>query len=97
MQLEAHETCQYDFLAIYDGGSVDSQQLAKFCNTSHPEPLTTTYNEVTLHFHSDGENSDAGFQIHYSVVEGKHLWQANEYVLSAQLNYRISWLWWDLH
>lgn len=74
MQLEAHETCQYDFLSIYDGGSVDSQQLAKFCNTSHPEPLTTTYNEVTLHFHSDGENSDAGFQIHYSVVEGRRLW-----------------------
>lgn len=74
MQLEAHETCQYDWLSIYDGSSVDNQQLAKFCNTSHPEPLTTTYNEVTLHFHSDGDNSDAGFQIHYSVVEGKGAW-----------------------
>lgn len=44
--------------------------IDKFCNTSHPEPLTTPSNEVTLHFHSDEDGTDAGFQIHYSLVEG---------------------------
>lgn len=71
MQLEYHETCQYDFLAVYDGASTDSSLLEKFCNTSHPAPLTTTSNEATLHFHSDEAGTDAGFQIHYSVVDGK--------------------------
>lgn len=70
MQLETHSTCDQDFLAIYDGGSTDDQQLMRFCNTSHPEPLTSGSNELLLHFHSDGIGTDAGFQIHYTVVEG---------------------------
>lgn len=44
--------------------------MSKFCNTSHVEPLTTPSNEATLFFHSDEDSTDAGFQIHYSVVEG---------------------------
>lgn len=27
-------------------------------------------NELTLHFHSDDTNTDNGFQIHYSLIEG---------------------------
>lgn len=96
MQLESHETCQYDYLAvsstnwmdsfsyktwtsnylefnfpqIYNGLSTDGQLLDKFCNTSHPEPLSSSSNELTLHFHSDGDSNDMGFQIHYTVVDG---------------------------
>lgn len=91
MQLETHDACDYDFLAvgfiqwqlvklpftlfgiisqIYDGSSTSESLLVRFCNTSHPEPLTSTMNELTLHFHSDDIGTDAGFQIHYSVVEG---------------------------
>lgn len=44
--------------------------MSKFCNTTHPEPLTTPSNEAMLHFHSDEDSNDAGFQIHYSIVEG---------------------------
>lgn len=55
---------------IYNGPSTDDELLEKFCNTSHPAPLTTPSNEVTLRFHSDAELNDAGFQIHYSVIEG---------------------------
>lgn len=44
--------------------------MEKFCNTTHPQPLTSTGNELTLHFHSDDDGNDAGFQIHYSVIEG---------------------------
>lgn len=50
--------------------SKESPLLNKFCNTTHVEPLTTPSNEVTLHFHSDEDSTDAGFQIHYTVVEG---------------------------
>lgn len=42
----------------------------KICNTTAVAPLTTPSNSVTLTFHSDSISTDAGFQIHYSVVEG---------------------------
>lgn len=48
----------------------DGLLLEKFCNTSHPEPLTSAANELTLHFHSDEADNDNGFQIHYSTIEG---------------------------
>lgn len=32
--------------------------------------MTTPSNVVTLYFHSDNDSTDAGFQIHYTVVEG---------------------------
>ncbi|KAL9700067.1 hypothetical protein quinque_003508 [Culex quinquefasciatus] len=78
MKLEAHDSCQYDFVQITDGiQSSDEEQanatspvLAMFCNTSHPEPLVTPSNEATIYFHSDEDNNDAGFQISYSVIEG---------------------------
>ncbi|KAG4066297.1 hypothetical protein HA402_000521 [Bradysia odoriphaga] len=70
MQLEAHETCQYDYVAIYSGSSTSGTLLNKYCNTSHPEPLTTPENHAVVTFHSDEAGTDAGFQIHYTIVEG---------------------------
>ncbi|XP_059613843.1 cubilin homolog [Phlebotomus argentipes] len=70
MQMESHENCEYDYLAVYNGPSLDSPLLEKFCNTSHPPPLTSPSNEITMFFHSDEDSTDNGFQIHYSVVEG---------------------------
>lgn len=58
------------FYQIYSGGGTTGPLLNKFCNTSHPEPLTTPDNHATVHFHSDEHASDAGFQIHYTIVEG---------------------------
>lgn len=55
---------------IYSGLSTDGPLLEKFCNTTHPEPLTSPSNELTLYFHSDSDGNDSGFQIHYSIVEG---------------------------
>ncbi|XP_055528454.1 cubilin homolog [Wyeomyia smithii] len=70
MKLEIHNSCEFDFVQINDGLRDESPVLAKFCNTSHPEPLVTPGNEVTVYFHSDEDNNDAGFQISYSVIEG---------------------------
>lgn len=50
--------------------STDGDLLEKFCNTTHPEPLISPTTYLTLHFHSDELLSDAGFQIHYSLIEG---------------------------
>lgn len=58
------------YFQIYNGLSTNSDLLDKFCNTTHPEPLISPGNELTLHFHSDESGTDAGFQIHYSLIEG---------------------------
>uniref|UniRef100_A0A182INM1 Uncharacterized protein n=1 Tax=Anopheles atroparvus TaxID=41427 RepID=A0A182INM1_ANOAO len=70
MKIEAHENCNYDFLQITDGLEDEGPLLAKYCNTSHPEPLITPSNKATVYFHSDENGNDAGFQISYAVVEG---------------------------
>lgn len=70
MRIESHVDCGFDYLAIHDGHQEESQVLEKFCNTSHPEPFVSPGHELSLHFHSDATNTDTGFQIHYSVVEG---------------------------
>lgn len=70
MQLETHAACDADFVAVYDGESTDDRQLVRYCNTSHPEPLTSSGSALVVHFHSDGIGTDTGFQIHYSAIEG---------------------------
>lgn len=70
LRLEAHETCQYDYLAVYDGLLIEGEPLEKFCNTTTPDTYISPGNELTLKFHSDEEGTDTGFQIHYSIVEG---------------------------
>ncbi|XP_014605735.1 PREDICTED: cubilin-like [Polistes canadensis] len=67
LMLEEHATCEYDFVLITTN---NDEILGRYCNHSRPGPLTAPGNEVTLYFHSDSSGQDAGFQIHYSTVEG---------------------------
>uniref|UniRef100_A0A182SPV5 Cubilin n=1 Tax=Anopheles maculatus TaxID=74869 RepID=A0A182SPV5_9DIPT len=70
IMIEVHENCNYDFVQISEGVTDEGTVLAKYCNTTHPPPLTTTTHEATVYFHSDESGNDAGFQINYAVVEG---------------------------
>ncbi|XP_039305004.1 cubilin isoform X2 [Solenopsis invicta] len=66
-QLMLEENCQKDYLEIT---GTEEERLGLFCNHTRPPPLITPNSEVTVHFHSDNTNQDAGFQIHYSTIEG---------------------------
>lgn len=68
--IEAHQTCAYDYVEVHSGLGSETPSLGKFCNTTNPPPLLTPSHTATIHFHSDSDSSDAGFQIAYSVVEG---------------------------
>lgn len=70
LMIEAHETCGYDYVEIHSGLGIETSSLGKYCNTTSPPPLLTPSHTATVHFHSDGESSDDGFQIAFSVVEG---------------------------
>ncbi|XP_035743302.1 cubilin-like [Vespa mandarinia] len=67
LMLEEHTTCEYDYVEIT---TYNNELLGRYCNHSRPGPVIALGNEVTLYFHSDGSGQDAGFQIHYSTVEG---------------------------
>lgn len=70
LMIEVHETCAFDYVEIHNGLSIESPSLGKFCNTTNPPPLITPGHTATIHFHSDEDSNDVGFQIAYSVIEG---------------------------
>ncbi|XP_063226608.1 cubilin [Bacillus rossius redtenbacheri] len=69
LMIESHPNCSYDYVEILSGWRANDQILAKYCNTSHPPPLTTIGPHALVHFHSDDTINDAGFQISYHLVE----------------------------
>lgn len=67
LQLEQHINCNFDFVEIKD--TISGRQLAKYCTSGAPAPLLLATHLAEIHFHSDAEGGDTGFQLHYSVEE----------------------------
>lgn len=62
--------CIYDFMEIFDGAGVNAPLIGKYCNSNPPPAsLTTSGDDVTIRFVSDGAQSFAGFKI---------AWECNE-------------------
>ncbi|XP_034489715.1 cubilin homolog [Drosophila innubila] len=68
LQLEQHESCNFDFVLISD--ALSGTELYKYCSSQQPAPLLLSTHEAIIRFHSDETGSDLGFQLHYSA-EGK--------------------------
>tara|TARA_B100001109_G_C18864441_1_gene476112 strand:- start:3598 stop:7098 length:3501 start_codon:yes stop_codon:yes gene_type:complete len=59
--------CDYDFLEIFDGASISSPSLGKFCNTSaQPTTVSSTTGVITIRFSSDQFLTEGGFEIDWS-------------------------------
>ncbi len=60
-------SCDYDFLSIYDGPNINSPLIGKYCNTTgNPGTLTSTNGPITLYFHSDPGLQLSGFKINWT-------------------------------
>lgn len=70
LMIEAHKTCAYDYVEVHTGLGTFNPSLGKYCNTTNPPPLTTPSHTATVHFHSDEDSSDKGFQIVFAVIDG---------------------------
>ncbi|KAF4532440.1 hypothetical protein B566_EDAN014445, partial [Ephemera danica] len=70
LMLESHDNCSFDFIRIYDGSSKTDPLLREFCTTSQPSQFYSSGHEVVVHFHSDDNNSDYGFQMTYTASPG---------------------------
>ncbi|XP_066581573.1 protein tolkin [Prorops nasuta] len=78
-EMEPHQECAYDHIAIYDGDSPDSLTLGRFCGTKEPHPIVATGNQMYMVFKSDASVQRRGFLATHTTVCGGHL-QATERV-----------------
>lgn len=65
--LEGHQECAYDHVAVYDGGSIDDPALGRFCGSRRPLTLVSSLNMLYLLFRSDATNEKRGFNATHST------------------------------
>ena len=60
-------TCDYDYIEIFDGPTTNSTSLGKFCNTTgNPGTIVSTGGAITIEFSSDGGLNLSGFEIDWA-------------------------------
>ncbi|XP_067909385.1 uncharacterized protein [Heterodontus francisci] len=64
IDLEVASSCQYDYIAIYDGPSTNSVLLSKICRGSNSTFISSS-NSMTIYFRSDSSVYRHGFTAHY--------------------------------
>ncbi|XP_020288864.1 bone morphogenetic protein 1 isoform X2 [Pseudomyrmex gracilis] len=72
-EMEPHQECAYDHIAIYDGDSPESITLGRFCGTKEPHPILATGNQMYMVFKSDESVQRKGFLATHSTACGGHL------------------------
>ncbi|OXU25209.1 hypothetical protein TSAR_008830 [Trichomalopsis sarcophagae] len=71
--MEPHQECAYDHVAIYDGDSPDSTSLGRFCGNKEPHPILATGNQMFMLFKSDTSIQKQGFFAQHMTACGGHL------------------------
>ncbi|XP_078659911.1 inactive serine protease PAMR1-like [Branchiostoma floridae x Branchiostoma belcheri] len=66
--LEEDSLCEYDYVAVYDGPTVTSPLLGKFCGSIPPGPVRSTGNQIVVRFYSDYSGVYDGFEATYTAV-----------------------------
>ncbi|XP_048514923.1 bone morphogenetic protein 1 isoform X1 [Athalia rosae] len=72
-EMEPHQECAYDHIAIYDGDSPDSHTLGRFCGSKLPHPILATGNQMYMVFKSDPSVQRKGFLASHTTACGGHL------------------------
>jgi len=71
--LEPHQECAYDHIQLYDGASLESKTLGKYCGAKIPHPIVSSSNKMFLSFKSDASVQRKGFKASHSTVCGGRL------------------------
>uniref|UniRef100_A0A672JQL9 CUB domain containing protein 2 n=1 Tax=Salarias fasciatus TaxID=181472 RepID=A0A672JQL9_SALFA len=65
-ELEYHASCAYDYIKIYNGVSEDEGNLlGTFCGDISPPQFTSSWNVMSIIFHSDRHVAFRGFSVGY--------------------------------
>lgn len=68
MAVELHDDCRFDYIEIFNGYSVNSPSIGRYCGSTLPDPLLSQSKTLRIEWHSDGSESDTGFKINYRFV-----------------------------
>ncbi|XP_046392545.1 cubilin-like [Ischnura elegans] len=69
--LEDHESCNLDYIQIFDNSSVSGGVLmGRYCGSELPPVLRSVENVMTVMFHSDYSISHDGFSAQYTFIDG---------------------------
>uniref|UniRef100_A0A3B5L191 Cubilin n=1 Tax=Xiphophorus couchianus TaxID=32473 RepID=A0A3B5L191_9TELE len=69
--VEFHDNCNYDVLEVYGGPDLQAPRLARLCSTtSNPMQVSSTGNQITVHFKSDAYVSGRGFNASWAELQG---------------------------
>ncbi|CAG0904641.1 unnamed protein product, partial [Darwinula stevensoni] len=73
--VEPHNNCSYDYVALFDGPDENSPELMRHCGASLPSPAVfrSTGNEMFLRLKADGFAAARGFMANYSRVCGARI------------------------
>ncbi|XP_054716859.1 tolloid-like protein 1 [Uloborus diversus] len=72
-ELEPHQECAYDHVALYDGDSAESPLLGRFCGSKVPHPILSTAHTMLMAFRSDPSVQRNGFRATHTTVCGGRL------------------------
>nr|XP_034994296.1 deleted in malignant brain tumors 1 protein-like isoform X3 [Zootoca vivipara] len=64
-------SCPCDYIEIYDGTLHNSPMLGKICSGSY-QTFTSTFNMLTVRFHSDHSITERGFFANYYTIPANH-------------------------
>ncbi|XP_050497170.1 cubilin-like [Diabrotica virgifera virgifera] len=67
INLEKHMQCLADYVQLFDGLTLNTPSLGKFCYEA-PEPIKSSSNQMLVKFRSDVAFQGRGFQLHYTTV-----------------------------
>ncbi|XP_053945227.1 uncharacterized protein LOC128854836 [Anastrepha ludens] len=76
--VESHQECAYDNVAVYDGESESSSILGHFCGDKIPYPISSTTNQLYMVFKTDKNKQMTGFTAIHSTSCGGYLRATNQ-------------------
>ncbi|XP_066579431.1 cubilin [Amia ocellicauda] len=69
-EVESHDFCTYDYVAVYDGPTSSAPLLGQLCGLQVPSPITSTQSTIYVRFRADSSYNHKGFSAHFSEACG---------------------------
>lgn len=84
IDIEAHSSCNFDILAIFNSRFISGPMLGTFCGrTGNAAPLLSSRNSVAMRFTTDYSVNRTGFSVQYKTICGG-IMRVNNGVIESQ-------------
>lgn len=66
MDLELYNSCNHDYVTVYDGDDVNGTVVGTYCGSTVPASITSQGSAMTVQFTSDASVQKSGFRALYT-------------------------------